>query len=219
VSSERDIDWRARAEALEAELAERSALTNEALAEAQRRTYWLDRLHLDLNALMARGAARRMVALLPLARELYRAGWHSRETVRRLRDWSRVTRSEAAADAVRAERLGEPGEDLATAAERLLPAGARRVLALGPPDAAAALRERWTGLESGATAGEFDLLVVDDEAGGLGAAAGSLARDGRVLLVTTASAEAVLDRSSPGWAVLGRRRLAGGRDLYLLRRA
>jgi hypothetical protein len=218
VSSERDIDWRARAEALEAELAERSALANEALAEAQRRTYWLDRLHLDLNAVMARGGARRLVALLPLARELYRAGWRSRETGRRVRDWARTVRSEATEDATRAESLGEP-EDLATAAGRLAPAGAQRVLVLGPPDAAAALRDRWPGLAAGAAAGQFDLVVVDDEAGGLEAAGGALAHDGRVLLATETPVEAMLDRTSWGWAVLGRRRLGAGRDLYLLRRA
>lgn len=49
---------RARVAALEAELVEQAARTERIIAEAQERTYWLDRWHLDLNALMRkRGAA------------------------------------------------------------------------------------------------------------------------------------------------------------------
>jgi hypothetical protein len=51
---------RARVEALEAERAELAARTSAAVAAAQRRAYWLDRWHLDLNAVMARPAAGRM---------------------------------------------------------------------------------------------------------------------------------------------------------------
>ncbi len=218
LSTEPDIDWRARAEALEAELAERSARANEALAAAQRRTYWLDRLHLDLNGLMARGSARRLVALLPLARELYRTGFRSREAARRLGDWTRATRTESAEDATRAESLSEAGESLSVAAGRLVPEGAGRVLLLGPREEAQALRALWPNLRDEA-AGEFDLVVVDDRSGGLEAAAGSLAPHGRVLLATEQPSDAVLERTSFGWALLGRRRLAPGRDLYLLRRA
>jgi hypothetical protein len=216
LSTRPDIDWRARAEAAEAELAERSARANEALAEAQRRTYWLDRLHLDLNALMARGPARRLVALLPLARELYRSGFHARETGRRLSGWLRSTRGEAAEDALRAERLSEAGEHLADAARRLAGGAPGRVLLLVQADEA--LRRVWPDAASGTAAGgAFDLVVVEG-AGGLDAAEARLAAGGRVLLATDAPAETVLDRTSFGWAVLGRRRLAGNRDLYLLRR-
>jgi hypothetical protein len=214
-----DIDWRARAEAAEAELADRSARANEALAAAQRRTYWLDRLHLDLNALMARGPARRLVALLPLARELYRSGFHARETSRRLSGWLRTTRAEASADALRAARLSEAGEDPADAARRLVGSPAGRVLLLAHEDGS--LRGVWPDAATGTVGGgDFDLVVVDDASGGLEAAAAArLAGGGRVLLATDAPAETVLDRTSFGWAVLGRRRLAGNRDLYLLRRA
>ncbi len=52
---------RARVEQLESELVEQ-ARANAAVAAAQERAYWLDRWHLDLNALMrrpgSRGAAR-----------------------------------------------------------------------------------------------------------------------------------------------------------------
>jgi hypothetical protein len=49
---------RARVAELERQLAEQAARTNAAIAAAQERAYWLDRWHLDLNALMAtrRGA-------------------------------------------------------------------------------------------------------------------------------------------------------------------
>ena len=50
---------RARVAELERERAEQAARANAAVAAAQERAYWLDRWHLDLNALMAtrRGAA------------------------------------------------------------------------------------------------------------------------------------------------------------------
>ena len=66
---------RARVAALEAELVEQAARTERIVAEAQERTYWLDRWHLDLNALMRKpGAAE--------ARLLFRA---FRAVVRRLK--------------------------------------------------------------------------------------------------------------------------------------
>lgn len=52
---------RARVAALEAELAEQAARSERIVAEAQERLYWLDRWHVDLNALMRKpgaGAAR-----------------------------------------------------------------------------------------------------------------------------------------------------------------
>jgi hypothetical protein len=64
---------RARVGALEAERAELVQRTSAALASAQRRAYWLDRWHLDLNALMARPAAARVRAAARLARMPVRA--------------------------------------------------------------------------------------------------------------------------------------------------
>lgn len=43
---------RTRVAALEQELVEQTERTNRVVAEAQQRTYWLDRWHLDLDALM-----------------------------------------------------------------------------------------------------------------------------------------------------------------------
>ena len=45
---------RSRAVRLEAELAAQAASANAQIAEAQRRLYWLDKLELDLNALLSR---------------------------------------------------------------------------------------------------------------------------------------------------------------------
>jgi hypothetical protein len=47
---------RARVAALEAELVAQAERTERIVAAAQERTYWLDRWHVDLNALMRRGA-------------------------------------------------------------------------------------------------------------------------------------------------------------------
>jgi hypothetical protein len=64
---------RARVKALEIELIEVQAWANEAVAEAQDRTYWLDRWHIDLNALMRRRSADRIRAGARAVRGVYRA--------------------------------------------------------------------------------------------------------------------------------------------------
>jgi hypothetical protein len=70
---------RARVAELEHELFVQQQRTNEVVARAQARVYWLDRWHLDLNELMARpGAAE--------ARELVR---RLRGVVRRLKQLTR----------------------------------------------------------------------------------------------------------------------------------
>jgi hypothetical protein len=53
---------RTRVAALEAERAELLRATAATVAAAQHRAYWLDRWHLDLNALMGRPAAARIRA-------------------------------------------------------------------------------------------------------------------------------------------------------------
>lgn len=55
VGEEQELDaLRRRVEALEAERLEQARRANAAIAAAQERVYWLDRWHLDLNALMRR---------------------------------------------------------------------------------------------------------------------------------------------------------------------
>jgi hypothetical protein len=63
---------RARVAALEAELAEQAARTERIVADAQERTYWLDRWHLDLNALMRRPGAAEARALVRAVRWVVR---------------------------------------------------------------------------------------------------------------------------------------------------
>jgi hypothetical protein len=61
-----------RVRALEAELVEVQARANAAVAEWQERAYWLDRWHVDLNALMRRPGASELRAALRGARAVAR---------------------------------------------------------------------------------------------------------------------------------------------------
>jgi uncharacterized coiled-coil protein SlyX len=61
-------ELRSRVVELERQLAEQAARTNALIAEAQERTYWLDRWHIDLNALMRRRGADQVRALLRVLR-------------------------------------------------------------------------------------------------------------------------------------------------------
>jgi cell division septum initiation protein DivIVA len=68
-------DLRARVAELERELAEQAARTNRLIAAAQERTYWLDRLGLDLDPIMRK----------PVVWKAYRALGRTRHAVRQLR--------------------------------------------------------------------------------------------------------------------------------------
>ena len=59
---------RARVAELERERAEQVATTTAVLAAAQERAYWLDRWHLDLNALMQKPGAAEFRATIRLLR-------------------------------------------------------------------------------------------------------------------------------------------------------
>ena len=72
----------ARVAALEAELVETQARTNAIVAQTQERVYWLDRWHLDLNALMRRPGAAELRGALRGIRAVSRA---FRRAKRRLR--------------------------------------------------------------------------------------------------------------------------------------
>jgi chromosome segregation ATPase len=72
---------RARVSALEAELVEVQASANAAVAEWQERAYWLDRWHLDLNALMRKPGAAELRAAVRAMRSVMRA---ARQLRRRL---------------------------------------------------------------------------------------------------------------------------------------
>jgi SAM-dependent methyltransferase len=93
-------ELRERVSALEDELAERAARANDALAEAQDRTYWLDRLHLDLNAFMQRPIAARLMRLAPAAQAAVRAGRKGKWLLRQAWLEQRLTASRAEQPAV-----------------------------------------------------------------------------------------------------------------------
>jgi hypothetical protein len=72
---------RSRIASLESELVEVQARANAAVAEWQDRAYWLDRWHVDLNALMRRPGASQLRALLRAVRSVV---WAFRRIKRRL---------------------------------------------------------------------------------------------------------------------------------------
>jgi hypothetical protein len=78
VNAERDEieGLRAQVAALEAQLVETEAWANRAVAEAQEKTYWLDRWHVDLNKLMRRESADRLRAAARAVRAVVRRVRH-----------------------------------------------------------------------------------------------------------------------------------------------
>ena len=74
---------RARVAALEVELVETQARTDAVVGEWQERAYWLDRWHLDLNALMRRPGASELREALRAVRAVM---WRLKRLKRRLMD-------------------------------------------------------------------------------------------------------------------------------------
>jgi hypothetical protein len=72
---------RARVAALEEELVEVQSRTNAAIAKWQEQAYWLDRWHLDLNALMRQPGATELLGAVRAARG---AWWRVKLLKRRL---------------------------------------------------------------------------------------------------------------------------------------
>lgn len=72
---------RAQVSALESELVNVQARANASVAEWQERAYWLDRWHLDLNALMRRPGASQLRAAVRAVRSVV---WGLRRAKRRL---------------------------------------------------------------------------------------------------------------------------------------
>jgi hypothetical protein len=75
---------RQRLELLERERAEEIGRANKALAEAQDRSYWLDRWNLDLNALMRRRGAGELLTAMRAIRLLFRKVSDGRVTLAKL---------------------------------------------------------------------------------------------------------------------------------------
>ncbi len=74
---------RARVAALETELVEVQTATNAAIAEWQERAYWLDRWHLDLNALMRRRGAAEARAAIRGVRSVVRGVKRTKRSLKR----------------------------------------------------------------------------------------------------------------------------------------
>jgi hypothetical protein len=72
---------RARLQGLEQELVEVQGQTNAVVAKWQERAYWLDRWHLDLNALMRRPGAAEFRAIVRAVRAVV---WALKRAKRRL---------------------------------------------------------------------------------------------------------------------------------------
>lgn len=86
VSSEQELQrenerLRARVVALEEELVEVQSRTNTAIAKWQEQAYWLDRWHLDLNALMRRPGATELLGGVRAVRGVW---WRVKLLKRRL---------------------------------------------------------------------------------------------------------------------------------------
>ena len=76
-----NAELRAQVEELQIQLAEQAALTNEAIARAQERVYWLDRWHIDMDTLVAIPGVSALRALVRFVRAPLRMG---RKLVRRM---------------------------------------------------------------------------------------------------------------------------------------
>jgi uncharacterized coiled-coil protein SlyX len=64
---------RARVAALEAQLAEQARATNELVARSQEKLYWLERWHVDLDAVMEKPGAERLLETVKKGRSVFRA--------------------------------------------------------------------------------------------------------------------------------------------------
>jgi hypothetical protein len=73
-----DVTTRHGLEELERRHTEEIARANAAVAAAQDRSYWLDRWHIDLNALMRKPGAGALRAALRAARAVYRLLYDAR---------------------------------------------------------------------------------------------------------------------------------------------
>jgi hypothetical protein len=73
----------ARVAELERELADRTERAGAAVAAAEDRLYWLDRWHLDLNAIMERPMALRLFAVVTTARRAKRVAGKIRRRLAR----------------------------------------------------------------------------------------------------------------------------------------
>jgi hypothetical protein len=225
-----------RLEELDRQRVDQISQAHEALAAAQDKSYWLDRWHVDLNALMARPGAAELRALVRALRSVYRLARGAKAELPNLGMSLRRARREVADDRATAARI---------LAERRAPAGGRVaeavasevgrgqvVLALGGASNGLAERLRtarpdvtWQALElperpplDGRDASYDHALALDDAIGWLGEVH-RLVRPGGRLLLAAEAPEGLLEAVGANWHMVAFHASAGeDRDLYVLER-
>jgi hypothetical protein len=225
-----------RLEELDRQRVEQLAQANEALAAAQDKSYWLDRWHVDLNAVMARPGAAELRALLRALRSVVRGARQARAELPNLTMGLRKARREVAEDRataarILAERRAPASEVAAAVLDRELSRG-QVVLALGGAgnglaDTLRAARPdvAWQAVDLhqqpplGALDASFDHALALDEPGALDwlGEVHRLVRPGGRFVLAASQPEQLLAQIGPDWHMVGFRP-AQDQDLYVLER-
>jgi hypothetical protein len=226
-----------RLEELDRQRLEQIAQANEALAAAQDKSYWLDRWHVDLNALMARRGAGEFRALLRALRAVYRMAREARAELPNLAMSMRRARREVAEDRATAarilsERAAPAGDLVAEVLGSELTRG-QVVLALGGANNGLADRLRasrpdvaWQAVDLpeqpplGALDASFDHALALDESDALGwlGEVHRLVRPGGRFVLAARAPDQLLAQIGRDWHMVGFHRTAEDRDLYVLER-
>jgi hypothetical protein len=225
-----------RIEELDRQRVDQLAQANEALAAAQDKSYWLDRWHVDLNAVMARRGAAELRALVRALRAIYRLAREARGEMPSVAMTLRKARREVAEDRataarVLAERQAPASDVVSDVLEGELSRG-QVVLALGAAGNGLADRLRaahpdvaWQSVELterpplGALDASFDhaLALGGTEALDWLGEVHRLVRPGGRFVLAAREPERLLARIGPDWHVVGFRP-AQDQDLYVLER-
>jgi hypothetical protein len=225
-----------RLEELDRQRVEQLAKANEALAAAQDKSYWLDRWHVDLNAVMARRGAAELRALVRALRAVVRWVRDARDEAPNVAMSLRKARREVAEDRATAARVlaerSAPASDVVADVLRGELSRGQVVLTLGGagngltdrlraahPDVAwqsVALTER---PPLGALDASFDhaLALGGSEALDWLGEVHRLVRPGGRFVLAANEPERLLARIGPDWHVVGYRP-AQDQDLYVLER-
>ena len=226
-----------RLEELDRRRVEQIAQANEALAAAQDKSYWLDRWHVDLNAVMARPGAPELRALVRMLRAVYRWARGARAKLPNLVMSVHKTRREVGEDRqtaarILAERRAHAGDVVADVLDSELTRG-KVVLALGGgnrlTDRLRASRPEvtWQAIDPprqpplGALDASFDLALALDESEALNwlGEVHRLVRPGGRFVLAAHGPERFLTQIGPHWHMVGFRSTQdAGQDLYVLER-
>jgi hypothetical protein len=229
-------DLQRRLEQLDRQRVEQLARANEALAAAQDKSYWLDRWHVDLNAVMARRGAAELRALVRALRAVVRWVRDARDEAPNVAMSLRKARREVAEDRATAARVlaerSAPASDVAAEVLRGELSRGQVVLTLGGAGNGLADRLRaahpdvaWQSVELSERPPLGALDASFDHALALGGAEAldwlgevhRLVRPGGRFVLAAQEPERLLARIGPDWHVVGFRP-AQDQDLYVLER-